>query len=564
MVRNLLNKLYAFVSLMAIAILGMPLAFQPIAMHAGAQAAPQAQLPEYKKNTLHLKVVDGVTLAADGTFTGQPASEVQKLNDLLANAKRIKTAKLKQGSAQSALQAKLDVALNNYYKVNFQNDVDMPSLTAQLKSLSIVASAYAEPTAAPSPTASYVSQQNYLTAAPQGIDSNYASTFPGGTGDKVKIYDVEYAWNTAHEDLSKSRTALIANGTPVDPFNDNNHGTAVIGSMVGDSNTYGVTGATAGAALKLVNVNNAERGYDPINALYLAGQTAVPGDIVLIEQQTWGPTPDTYDYVPLEWIDGVYDAIKTLTANGVIVVEAGGNGNQNLDNTTYYGSSFPKGKADSGAIIVGAGANCATSARLSRMSYSNYGTRVNLQGPGECVTTTGYGDLYNTAGANALYTQSFNGTSSASPVVAAAAAALSSAYKTMNGVALSPADVRTYLKQSGTAQNTASGTLTGNIGQYPNLAKALLLTDKVAPSAPLNLKSTASTRSVALSWTASTDNIKVASYRVYRNGALYATVSGTIFTDTNVSKKKTYSYYVVAVDSNNNVSTASNTASIKF
>jgi hypothetical protein len=44
-----------------------------------------------------------------------------------------------------------------------------------------------------------------------------------------------------------------------------------------------------------------------------------------------------------------------------------------------YGKRFPMGKKDSGAIIVGAGEGCAGSTNLrSRLSFSNYGKRVNV------------------------------------------------------------------------------------------------------------------------------------------------------------------------------------------
>jgi serine protease len=47
--------------------------------------------------------------------------------------------------------------------------------------------------------------------------------------------------------------ALIANKTPVDPFNDNDHGTAVLGELVADNNGFGVTGIVYSAALGMVN-----------------------------------------------------------------------------------------------------------------------------------------------------------------------------------------------------------------------------------------------------------------------------------------------------------------------
>jgi hypothetical protein len=141
----------------------------------------------------------------------------------------------------------------------------------------------------------------------------------------------------------------------------------------------------------MVNASNSERGWDLANSILVALSAISPGDVILIEQQTYGPSG--HGYVPVEWIPAVYDAIKTATASGVIVVEAAANGGENLGDTSVYGSSFPSGKPDSGAIIVGAGAACGNQGvpSRSRLSWSNYGPRVNVQGWGECVTTTGYG-----------------------------------------------------------------------------------------------------------------------------------------------------------------------------
>jgi hypothetical protein len=59
--------------------------------------------------------------------------------------------------------------------------------------------------------------------------------------------------------------------------------------------------------------------------------------------------------------------------------------------------------------------------------------------------------------------------------------------------------------------------------------------DTEAPTAPANLQGTAlSSTSVHLSWTASTDNVGVTGYRIYRNGAFINTATGTSFTDNGV------------------------------
>jgi fibronectin type 3 domain-containing protein len=66
---------------------------------------------------------------------------------------------------------------------------------------------------------------------------------------------------------------------------------------------------------------------------------------------------------------------------------------------------------------------------------------------------------------------------------------------------------------------------------------------------------------VALSWSASTDNVGVTGYKIYRNGAYLKTVTGTSYTDGGLAANTTYSYKVSARDAAGMESTASGTAS---
>jgi chitodextrinase len=87
--------------------------------------------------------------------------------------------------------------------------------------------------------------------------------------------------------------------------------------------------------------------------------------------------------------------------------------------------------------------------------------------------------------------------------------------------------------------------------------------DTQAPSAPTNLAASAkSSSSIALTWGASTDNIGVTGYRVYRNGALIASPTTTSWTDTGLAAGTSYSDQVKAVDAALNLSNPSNTATM--
>ncbi|KEK19704.1 chitinase [Bacillus manliponensis] len=79
--------------------------------------------------------------------------------------------------------------------------------------------------------------------------------------------------------------------------------------------------------------------------------------------------------------------------------------------------------------------------------------------------------------------------------------------------------------------------------------------DSEAPSIPGNLLSTAQTgSSISLQWQASTDNVKVREYEVYRDGSKVGTSKTTSFTDQGLTANKTYSYFVKAVDTSGNPS----------
>jgi uncharacterized repeat protein (TIGR03806 family) len=89
------------------------------------------------------------------------------------------------------------------------------------------------------------------------------------------------------------------------------------------------------------------------------------------------------------------------------------------------------------------------------------------------------------------------------------------------------------------ASNTASATTPGG-------------TDTTAPSVPTNVAAAAqSSTSIRVTWTASTDNVAVAGYRIFRNGSatIHATVtSGSAYTDTGLVPSTAYSYQVRAFD----------------
>jgi chitodextrinase/ubiquinone biosynthesis protein Coq4 len=89
--------------------------------------------------------------------------------------------------------------------------------------------------------------------------------------------------------------------------------------------------------------------------------------------------------------------------------------------------------------------------------------------------------------------------------------------------------------------------------------------DGAAPSVPTGVSAVeTSPFSVAVSWSPSTDNVGVAAYDLFRDGAAIGSVAGstTSFTDTTALASTTYGYTVRARDASNNVSAASAVASV--
>ena len=88
--------------------------------------------------------------------------------------------------------------------------------------------------------------------------------------------------------------------------------------------------------------------------------------------------------------------------------------------------------------------------------------------------------------------------------------------------------------------------------------------DTTPPSVPAGLTATNGSGSVGLSWSASTDNVGVTGYTIYRNGASLATVGGAVlgYTDATVSSATAYTYSLDAFDAAGNHSPQSSPVSI--
>jgi serine protease len=359
--------------------------------------------------------------------------------------------------------------LNLYYAFGPPDRQTAERLLIDLNKLDIVECAYPEPIPAlPYVTTenrrllppSYVEYQDYLEASPIGVDVAAAWPEPGGKGENVQMIDVELAWRWTHIDLPEP---FFQGGTPDPSVSYRNHGTAVLGIIAGIENEYGVTGIAPLTAVggQAIDIN---AWPDNVGSYFDAASAALePGDIWLIELH--GPGPGG-DYIAMEWWQANYDAIANSTALGRICVEAGGNGSANLDASIYEGK-FDRTVRDSLAIMVGAG----TPYDMIPEWFTNYGSRMDANGWGSGIYSTGYGDLYSSGGEDYYYTADFGGTSGASPMVVGVCCIAQSIYKELTGGnILDPLSLRTAITETGAPQPSP---VTQYIGPRPNLAALL-------------------------------------------------------------------------------------------
>jgi chitodextrinase len=127
---------------------------------------------------------------------------------------------------------------------------------------------------------------------------------------------------------------------------------------------------------------------------------------------------------------------------------------------------------------------------------------------------------------------------------------------TFADLSVSPSTPYSYQVKARDAANNRSG--------FSNTASATTPADTTKPAAPTNLGATAvNAHRVDLAWTASSDNVGVTGYRIYRNGSLLNTVGAvTTYSDTSTVSFTPYSYVVRAIDAATNESDPSNTASV--
>ena len=136
---------------------------------------------------------------------------------------------------------------------------------------------------------------------------------------------------------------------------------------------------------------------------------------------------------------------------------------------------------------------------------------------------------------------------------------------TLYTITAAPADGLTTISVTGNyryVRYVAPANSYGNIAEMQVFGTAVVADSQppTPPGTPTLVG--ASANSAAFTWVASTDNVAVDHYVIYRGGTQVGTSMTNSYTDTGLTAGSTYSYTVIAVDPSGNMSTASGSLSV--
>ncbi len=293
----------------------------------------------------------------------------------------------------------------------------------------------------------YNEQWGYYEAT-GGIKANEAWDVSTGSGVVVAVLDTG---STSHSDLNSNTIAgydMISDATtagdgggrdsdPSDPgdfvsgSNSSWHGTHVAGTVAAvTNNTTGVSGTAFGAKVQHVRVLGRGGGYtsDIADGITWGSGGAVsgvpananPAEVINMSLGGSGSCSSTYQ-----------NAINGAVNRGTTVVVAAGNSNVDVS------GSVP---ANCSNVIAVA----ATDRNGARASFSNYGTGIDVSGPGVGILSTL--NTGTTTPGSETYA-SYNGTSMAAPHVAGVVALLQARATTPK----TPAEIESLLKSTARA-----------------------------------------------------------------------------------------------------------------
>jgi len=430
----------------------------------------------------------------EGTPEAKNAANLQKaLDDASVRTHQlIQSARLQQGLKSSA---KKPLAVGHVRRMSLGADViesseklDRAGATTLMRQIAanpnveyVEIDAILRATLTPNDT-SYSQQWGYQDAD-AGIRANQAWDVATGSGIIVAVIDTGI---TSHTDLnanivagydfvSNATAARDGNGRDSNPAdqgdwttagqcysgsaasNSSWHGTHVAGTVAAvTNNAKGVAGTAFNAKVMPVRVLGACGGStsDIADAIIWSSGGVVSGvptlsaanaaDVINMSLGGTGACPTT-----------TQNAVNSAVSRGTTVVVAAGNSNANASGFT---------PASCANVVTVASVTSAS----ARSSFSNYGTLIDVSGPGSTIYSTMNSGT--TTPGSETYTN-YSGTSMASPHVAGAVALVQSRRLALGLAMYTPAQVETQLK--GTAYALA-GACSGGCGAGIVNAKALV------------------------------------------------------------------------------------------
>lgn len=347
-----------------------------------------------------------------------------------------------------------------YFVVDSPIGINAEDLVKAILAWKLVQTAYVDPPGLDSAVNAgddpYSGNQGYLYQAPAGINAEFAWGLAGGDGAGQNFIDLEQGWTLDHEDLIALGASLLY-GDLRDLSRP--HGTNVLGVVCAVDNNIGGIGIAPNVGSVDV-VSYYGYGRTRPDAIFAAMEKLPYGGVLLLEAQLAPITIGgiSYSNLPIEALDAEFEAIRLTTALGITVVEAAGNGANDLDAImdTSGNQVFKQSFRNSGAILVGA---ASFANQHACMSISNYGSRIDCYAWGErvCTCSSTTASPFSTND----YTSGFDGTSSASAIIAGAALVVQGIAEMNLGFRFSALQMRAVLG------DPATGTASSDHASYP-------------------------------------------------------------------------------------------------
>ncbi len=329
------------------------------------------------------------------------------------------------------------------------------------------------------PTSDFESLQRYLNEPGPTIKGlNIRNAWANRViGKGARIHLVDAGLDVSHEDLrGNPQLHFVERGPNHDPV----HGNASAGLLVATANGFGTTGITHGAELDVYS----SRAENEATGLALIAKVQ-PGDIVICNLE-FADKVRPISMLPAVHSKGWWKLFDILVKRGAVVLCAAGNGHIKDDAETgavagkgVELNAWPDFRAHEDAGVILVGGSRPDNGKPHAWSNFNYQYRM-LNAWGSDVVTLGMfrkNDLQNMPGTDRDYTDFYNGTSAATPMVGGALALIQSYAMQQHHLYLDCKQMHLLVTASGYTDATLDTQSSPPMGVRPNVYGAMVLLD---------------------------------------------------------------------------------------